>query len=455
MKRLFAHADILAWKENRFHYIPDGYLGVDGDTIDYVGAQKPAQVYDETRDMSGRLLMPGLVDAHCHSAMTLLRGVGSDLPLDKWLFEKMMPIEDKLTAEDIAAGNELAMMEMIASGVTSFSDMYMEPRTAIRSNEKIGMKMNVCRVLQAFDPNETPEQNKRIPESVELYEEMHGAQNGRVRIDFAVHAEYTSNDATTKAYADRVRPFVERGAQMQIHLSETQKEHDECIARHGMTPAAWFEKMGIFDIPTGAAHCVAVTPADMEILKRKGVTAIHNPTSNMKLGSGFAPVPELLDMGVNVALGTDGAASNNNLNMFETQRSTVRDHPQRLPSQRRHHAAGTGAQDGDRQRREDAGARRHRSPRGRQEGGHHRCRFPRSRAHVSGVRADGDARLCRAGVGRFHDDGRWKDPLRGRKFPHAGPRARARQRKGRRRAAVRGGKVNGESRQGPCLHAAI
>ena len=317
MKRLFAHAGILAWKENRFHYIPDGYLGVDGDTIDYVGAQKPAQVYDETRDMSGRLLMPGLVDAHCHSAMTLLRGVGSDLPLDKWLFEKMMPIEDKLTAEDIAAGNELAMMEMIASGVTSFSDMYMEPRTAIRSNEKIGMKMNVCRVLQAFDPNETPEQNKRIPESVELYEEMHGAQNGRVRIDFAVHAEYTSNDATTKAYADRVRPFVERGAQMQIHLSETQKEHDECIARHGMTPAAWFEKMGIFDMPTGAAHCVAVTPADLEILRRKGVTAIHNPTSNMKLGSGFAPIPEMLDMGINVALGTDGAASNNNLNLFE------------------------------------------------------------------------------------------------------------------------------------------
>ena len=123
MRRLFAHAGILAWRENRFHYIPDGYLGVDGDAIDYVGAEKPAQPYDETRDMSGRLLMPGLVDAHCHSAMTLLRGVGSDLPLDKWLFEEMMPIEDKLTAEDIAGGNELAMMEMIASGVTSYSDM--------------------------------------------------------------------------------------------------------------------------------------------------------------------------------------------------------------------------------------------------------------------------------------------------------------------------------------------
>ena len=229
----------------------------------------------------------------------------------------MIPVEDRLTAEDIAAGNELAMMEMIASGVTSFSDMYMEAQTAIASNERIGMKINVCRVLQSFDPNETPEQNRRIPESVELFEAFNGAQNGRVRIDFAVHAEYTCTDRVTQAYAQRIRPFIERGARMQVHLSETRKEHDECIARHGMTPAAWFEKMGIFDVPTGAAHCVCVTPEDMDILLRKNVSPIHNPTSNMKLGSGFAPVPEMLRRGLNVTLGTDGAASNNNLNMFE------------------------------------------------------------------------------------------------------------------------------------------
>ncbi len=208
-----------------------------------------------------------------------------------------MPVENRMTAEDIAAGNELAMMEMIASGITSFSDMYMEPRTAIRSNEKIGMKMSLCRAIQSFDPAETAETNRNIPQAIELFEEQHGAQNGRVRIDFCVHAEYTINDAVAGGFGKLIRPFIDRGARMQIHLSETQKEHDECIARHGMTPAAWFEKMGIFDMPTGAAHCVAVTPEDLEILRRKGVTAVHNPTSNMKLGSGFAPIPEMLDLG--------------------------------------------------------------------------------------------------------------------------------------------------------------
>ncbi|MDO4356957.1 MAG: amidohydrolase [Clostridia bacterium] len=317
MRRLFTNCDILAWRDDQFHTIRNGFLGVDGDTICYVGEQRPAEAYDEERDMSGRLLMPGLINCHCHAAMTLLRGVGSDLPLDKWLFEEMIPVEDRLTAEDIAAGNELAMMEMIASGITSFSDMYMEAHTAIQSNETIGMKMNVCRVIQSFDPNEKAEDSPRIPESIALFEQYHGAQNGRVHIDFAVHAEYTSTDAVIKGYADRCRPYIERGAQMQIHLSETQKEHNECIQRHGMTPAAWCEAMGLFDVPTGAAHCVWVTPEDMEILRRKRVSPIHNPTSNMKLGSGFAPVPQMLDMGLNVTLGTDGAASNNNLNMFE------------------------------------------------------------------------------------------------------------------------------------------
>lgn len=317
MRRLLANAGILAWKDDNFHYIPTGFLGVDGDTIDYIGARRPAQAYDEERDLSGRLLMPGLINCHCHAAMTLLRGIGSDLPLDKWLFDEMFPVEDRLTAEDIAAGNELAMMEMIASGITSFSDMYMEAQTAIASNERIGMKMNVCRVVQSFDPNEKVEDCYRIPESIALFENYHGAQNGRVHVDFAVHAEYTSTTHIIKAYADRCRPYVARGARMQVHLSETAKEHRECVERHGMTPARWFEETGIFDIPTGAAHCVVVTPEDLEILKRKGVSPIHNPTSNMKLGSGFAPVPQMLDMGLNVALGTDGAASNNNLNMFE------------------------------------------------------------------------------------------------------------------------------------------
>ena len=317
MKRLLSHAGILGWKDGAFDFLKEGYLGIDGDTIDYIGADRPAGPYDEEMNLSGKVLIPGLINCHCHAAMVLLRGIGSDLPLDRWLYEAMFPVEDRMTAEDVAAGNELAMLEMIASGVTSFSDMYLFPYEMLRVNEPVGMKINLCRVLQCFDPAQRPEENTRIAESIKLFEDAHETQDGRVRVDFAVHAEYTTNDAHTRYYAERILPYKFRGAAVQIHLSETRKEHEECIARHGMSPAAWFEKMGIFQLPTAAAHCVWCTPEDIEILKRNGVSPIHNPTSNMKLGSGYGPIPEMLDSGLNVALGTDGAASNNNLNFFE------------------------------------------------------------------------------------------------------------------------------------------
>lgn len=317
MSILFENCGILSWKDDRFHYLQNAYLGVDGDTIVYIGQARPSAKFDTVKDFSGRLLIPGLINGHCHAAMTLLRGVGSDLPLDKWLFDEMFPVEDRMTAEDIAAGNELAMMELIASGTTSFSDMYMEARTLIQSNESIGMKVNLCRPVQCFDPGEAAEDNVRMKESLQLFHDAHNAQNGRVKVDFCIHAEYTCTDAVAKGYADRIRPLKDAGARVHIHLSETEKEQRECIERHGCTPAQWFDRMGVFDVPAFAAHCVWITDEDAHLLKRKGVSVVHNPTSNMKLGSGFAPIPTLLDQGINVALGTDGAASNNNLNLFE------------------------------------------------------------------------------------------------------------------------------------------
>jgi len=317
VRLLLKNADILAWKDDRFETIRQGFLGVNGDTIDYAGAEMPAAGYDREKDMSGKLLIPGLINCHCHAAMTLLRGIGSDLPLDRWLYEAIFPVEDRMKTDDFIAGNELAVLELLASGVTSFSDMYMEPQTRIELNDQVGMKVNLTRVVQAFDPDEPPEKNFRVAESLALFDRFHGAQNGRIRVDFSVHAEYTINDAVARYYADRIRPCRERGAAVQLHLSETRKEHEECVARHGMTPAAWFEAMGIFDLPAAAAHCVWCTPGDLDILKAHGVSPIHNPTSNLKLGSGFAPVQEMLERGLNVTLGTDGAASNNNLNMFE------------------------------------------------------------------------------------------------------------------------------------------
>ena len=314
MSILFENCDLLLRGEDGGYSTLHGFLGVRGDTIDYIGAEKPMGEYEEHKSMEHKLLMPGLINCHNHSPMVLLRGVGSGLPLREWLFDKVFPIEDRLVPEDIAAGSRLAILEMLASGTTSFSDMYFFPAETVAAVAEAGMKANISRCVQCFDENQTVEQNTQIPQSVELFEKYHNAENGRIRIDFSIHAEYTCKPHIVRAYSELCKAH---GGRMHIHLSETQREVDECIARYGKSPVAWFEELGTLDSPTAAAHCVAVSDEDIAILKRHGVNVIHNPTSNLKLGSGFAPVRKLMDAGINLALGTDGAASNNNLDMFE------------------------------------------------------------------------------------------------------------------------------------------
>ena len=283
MRTLLKGADILLRKENGYETLHGAYLGVDEAKIDYIGEEKPEKAYDLEKDMSGRLLAPGLINCHSHIAMTLMRGIGSGLPLQDWLFKAIFPIEDKLVREDIAAASRFALIEMIAGGTTSFSDMYFFPEETVWAVEEAGIKANLNRCVQCFDENQTVEQNTQIPESLALFEKYHGAADGRIH----------------------------------IHLAETAREQRECIERYGKTPTEWFESLGTFDSPTAAAHCVAVTERDMDILKAHGVSVVHNPTSNLKLGSGFAPIRQMMDKGINVTLGTDGTASNNNLNMFE------------------------------------------------------------------------------------------------------------------------------------------
>ena len=314
MKLLLKNCDILAADGGGYRWLKNAYLGIDGSVIDYIGESRPAAPYDREKDMSGRLLAPGLINCHGHTAMTLLRGVGSDLPLQEWLFEKMMPIEDKFTARDIQVGNALALLEMISTGTTSYSDMYFHADTAVESAVAAGIKANLCRPNQCFNPEETYAQNTRAKESIQLFKDCNGMADGRVLIDFSIHAEYTNFPHIVEAYSADCKAL---GGRMHIHLSETKKEHDECVAKYGKTPARWFNDLGTFDSPTFAAHCVWVTEEDMALMREKGVNPVHNPTSNMKLGSGFAPIPRMLELGLNVALGTDGAASNNNLNMME------------------------------------------------------------------------------------------------------------------------------------------
>lgn len=314
MKTLFKNADILIFENGIYSVIKNAYLAVNGDKIAYIGKELPDGEFDITKDMTGKLLMSGFYNCHNHCPMVLLRGVGSDLPLNEWLFNKVFPIEDKLTADEIYAGTNLALLEMLACGTVSFSDMYFEPQVTAKAVAEAGMKANLTRPVQSFDPDEEAKDSFRIAQSIELYNEWNNAADGRILIDFSIHAEYTCTEKIARAYSEECN---RRGGLMHIHLSETVKEHNECKEKYGKTPTQWFNDLGAFDSRAFAAHCVTLEDSDMEILLSKGVNVVHNPSSNMKLGSGFARVQKMLDMGINVALGTDGAASNNNLDMVE------------------------------------------------------------------------------------------------------------------------------------------
>ena len=306
--------------KNALIYTPqsvvEGYLAVEDKTISYIGTQRPDGEFDREKDMAGKLLLPGLINGHTHTPMTLLRGVGTDLPLQKWLFDTVFPIEGRLTEDDIRVGAELALLEMLSSGTTSFSDMYFYPDCAAAVVAQSGIKANLCQHVQGFSPDDRYADNQQAKRADALRRAFHGAAEGRIRVDACLHAEYTNfSEDVVHGVVDFAKEY---GLHMHVHLSETKSEHQECMARHGgLTPAAWFEKMGVFDVPCAAAHCVWVSGDDMEIFRRRGVTVVHNPTSNMKLGSGFAPIPKMVEMGLNVTIGTDGTASNNNLNMPE------------------------------------------------------------------------------------------------------------------------------------------
>ena len=275
---------------------------------------------DEIIDCKGNLLIPAFYNAHCHVAMTLLRGYGEDLPLQEWLETRIFPAEDHLNDERVLIGAKLGIAEMIRGGVVSFTDMYMFEDAVAEAVLETGVKANLSRSIVSFDESVKAEDDSRLAESIALYERYHGAGEGRILIDFSLHAEYTNHATACRYVAEEAK---KRGLRMQIHLSETQKEHEECKARHGKTPAAFFRDCGVFDVPTTAAHCVWLEDSDLDILRDKQVFVAHNPVSNLKLGSGVMPLQKFLDHGLSVALGTDGAASNNRLDLLREMQAAA------------------------------------------------------------------------------------------------------------------------------------
>lgn len=251
-----------------------------------------------------RLILPGLINCHGHTAMTLVRGLGGGLPLQRWLEEAIFPVEAKMVPEDIRAGAIWGAMEMLAGGTTGVADMYDFPAEGGAAFREAGIKANICRVGLNFVPG-------RLEDCIDF---TRGWRNDSVVADLCIHSEYLTDEAFCRGLAAANREFQRP---VHLHVSETEKEHAECIARHGRTPIAYLAETGLLDYGGYAAHCVYCTDDDFRLMAEKGVTLVHNPSSNMKLGSGFARIPRALELGVNVALGTDGCASNDNLDMFE------------------------------------------------------------------------------------------------------------------------------------------
>ncbi|EGG32180.1 MULTISPECIES: amidohydrolase [Bacillales] len=293
-----------------------GYMVVENDRITYLGEEEPV-VEEGTEIIDGTHLffLPGLVNTHGHAAMSLLRGYGDDLALQVWLQEKMWPMEAKFTSDDVYWGTSLSVLEMIKGGTTTFVDMYDHMDQVAKVVQDSGMRGVLTRGVIGLCPPEV--QQQKLDEAVAFAKDWHGKADGRITTMISPHAPYTCPP-------DFIEKFVQASHDLNLplhtHMSETETEVAQNVKDYGLRPVAHLEKLGMFSRPTLLAHAVHLTDEEIEVLAKHQVAVSHNPGSNLKLASGVARVPALLKAGVTVSLGTDGPASNNNLDMFEEMR---------------------------------------------------------------------------------------------------------------------------------------
>ncbi len=303
---------------------PEGAVAVRASEIVAVGEAESILARFHARrtlDIRGCVVMPGLVNGHTHAAMTLFRGLADDLPLMDWLQQHIFPAEQKLTEDWVYWGTLLACAEMILSGTTTFCDMYLFEHAVARAAKNAGMRALVGEVLYDFpSPHYGPIENGlRFTES--LIGEWAG--DPLVRIAVEPHAIYTCSPDLLRRCDEMARRL---SVPLIIHVSENEAEVQQVQALYGCRPVEHLESLGMLGPHLIADHCVALNERDMELLAMRSAQVIHNPESNMKLASGVAPVPKLLELGVNVALGTDGCASNNNLDLFGEMDSCAKLH---------------------------------------------------------------------------------------------------------------------------------
>ncbi len=294
--------------------LPNAFVAVEDGKITWVGDRRPVGFFDERIDGEGGVLLPGLVNCHTHTAMTAMRGYGDGHDLQDWLHNFIFPVEAKWDDRAIRACTALGLAEMIATGTTCIADMYMHMDAVAQEIAAAGISANLCCGGVLFDPVFDPKTHHDCLQQEHMASRWHGYNNGQILFDASIHAEYTSRPELWKWTADFAKA---NGLGMHVHVSETRREHEECLAKYGRTPLQTLDQYGVWDVRAIAAHCVWTTPEDWALMVEKGITPVHNPVSNLKLGSGIAPVPAMKGAGVRVALGTDGVSSNNNLDMFE------------------------------------------------------------------------------------------------------------------------------------------
>ncbi len=291
--------------------IIEGEIHIEDECISFVGTAEEAGkikdgiVWDREIDACGNVVMPGFKDAHTHSAMTFLRSYADDLPLQEWLYNRVFPMEAKLTEEDVLWCSKLAIMEYLTSGITANFDMYMKNESNAKASADTGFRTVLCGSINDFGGT--------IEEIEEEYKHFNNYGSSLISYQLGFHAEYTTKRETLERMAGLAQKYK---APVYTHNSETKAEVESCVEKYGKTPTAFLDSIGMFNYGGGGFHCVYMTDEDLNICKEKNIWVVTNPASNVKLASGIAPVKKMLDMGIGLAIGTDGPASNNCLDMF-------------------------------------------------------------------------------------------------------------------------------------------
>ena len=302
----FKNARILSMADD--NGLEFGEVWTDKDVISFLGkptdGQTKTATFEREYDLDGNVIMPSFKNAHTHSAMTFLRSYADDYPLQQWLFEKVFPMEDKLKGEDIYWLSKLAILEYLTSGITASFDMYFEPEHYARANIECGFRTVMCGSVSG---------DKSNLERLEGYMKEFNGVNSLVSYRLGFHAEYTADYELMEGMGELANRLKQP---VSMHNSETAKEVSDCVEKYGRTPTELFDSLGIFNYGGAGFHCVHMSERDLEIFRDRGVYAVSCPSSNSKLASGVAPICKMLDMGIDIAIGTDGPSSNNCLDMF-------------------------------------------------------------------------------------------------------------------------------------------